>query len=70
MWQDLFKHEKNVQIDKTLLYVLAPNQDHHSVQTPFSAALVLSQEFLETNDLHHSFCSYAAMSKSASINFT
>ena len=39
MWQDLFKHEKKIQIDKKLLYVLAPNQDKHSVENPFSAAL-------------------------------
>ena len=39
MWQDLFKHEKKIQIDKNLLYVLAPNQDEHRVHNPFSAAL-------------------------------
>lgn len=39
MWQDLFKHEKKIQIDKNLLYILAPNQDQHSVHNPFSAAL-------------------------------
>lgn len=39
MWKDLFKHEKEIQINKTLLYVLAPNQNEHSVHNPFSAAL-------------------------------
>jgi len=47
MWQDLFKHEKKIDVDKTLLYVLAPNQSRDSVQSPFSVALEEISEHMD-----------------------
>lgn len=47
MWQDLFKHEKNIQINKNLLYVLAPNQTREGVQNPFSVALEEISEHMD-----------------------
>ncbi|HEY9664651.1 MAG TPA: hypothetical protein V6C65_39925, partial [Allocoleopsis sp.] len=42
MWQDLFKHDKStdtgIDLNQSLLYVLAPNQNEESVQNPFSIA--------------------------------
>ena len=47
MWQDLFKHEKNIQINKNLLYVLAPSQTRDGVQNPFSVALEEISEHMD-----------------------